>query len=94
MLPQGASSCECKALLLEGEDLKKTKNQRKSVCKAGSGKLVPRKRNGLDIRHENRPMHSLTSVDCGAPYTKLVSERMSGVERKSSTEDLVNKQLQ
>ncbi|KAF4349919.1 hypothetical protein G4B88_002341 (mitochondrion) [Cannabis sativa] len=47
---------------------------------------------GLDIRHENRPMHSLTSVDCGAPYTKLVSERMSGVERKSSTEDLV-KQL-
>lgn len=34
-------------------------------------------------------MHSLTYVDCGAPYTKLVSERMSEVER---IEDLV-KQL-
>lgn len=30
---------------------------------------------GLDIRHENRPMHSLTSVDCGAPYTKLACFR-------------------
>lgn len=37
-------------------------------------------------------MHSLTYVDCGAPYTKLVSERMSEVERKSFIEDLV-KQL-
>lgn len=44
MLPQRANSCECEALLLEEEDLTKTKNQRESVCKAGSGKLVPRKR--------------------------------------------------
>jgi hypothetical protein len=29
--------------VLTGENLAKTKNQRKSVCKAGSGKLVPRK---------------------------------------------------
>lgn len=58
MLPQWASSCECKALLLEEEGLTKTKNQRESVCKAGEGKLVPRKRSDKETSNYEKGLAS------------------------------------
>ena len=58
MLPQWASSCECKALLLEEEGLTKTKNQRELVCKAGEGKLVPRKRSDKETSNYEKGLAS------------------------------------